>query len=122
VPHFRPTEDHDGTVPVLGYVGESDQTSQEHIAQAYATGHGSTGREEVVAWLATSLANGPRWARDLFDSASEAGFSVDQVKRNKRRAGAESVKDGETGGWFWRLQGQDGTPQEGPGRHPRERG
>lgn len=115
VPHFRPTEDHDGTVPVLGYVGESDQTSQEHIAQAYASGHGSTGRDEVVAWLATSLANGPRWTLDLFESAGEAGFSVHQLKRNKLRAGAESVKYGQTGGWFWRLLGQDGTPEEAQG-------
>lgn len=122
VPHFPPIEDHDGTVPVLGYVGESDRTSQEHIAQAYASGHGSNQRDELVAWLATSLASGPRWARDLFDSASETGFSVDQVKRSKRRAGAESVKDGETGGWFWRLRGQEGGPVEAQDATPGSKG
>jgi hypothetical protein len=113
VRHFAPTEDHDGTVPVLGYVGESDQTSQEHIAQAYASGHGTRGRDDVVAWLATALANGPRWSTDLYGAASEAEYSADQLKRNKLRAGAESVKDGSTGQWFWRLQGQEGTPADG---------
>lgn len=115
VQHFPATEEHDGMVPRLVYVGDTDQTAQQHIAQAHATGHGSGTRDEVVTWLVTALANGPRWATDVVGAAQEAGFSVDQLKRQKRRAGVESVPDGQSKRWFWRLQGQEGIPGDEQG-------
>lgn len=115
VNHFAATDDHDGTVPLLVYVGESDRTSQEHIAQSYATGHGSGVRDEIVAWLVGLLANRPRWQSDIVRDAQGAGFSVDQLKRHKRLAGVESVRDGQTNAWFWRLSGQEGRPADDQG-------
>ena len=114
VPHFPATEDHDGTVPMLAYVGESDQTAQEHIAQTYASGHGSSSRDDLLAWLATYLADGPKWATDLFEAARDNGFSVDQAKRAKKTLHVESDRDGTSNRWFWRLPGQKRTCQRTP--------
>lgn len=110
VPHFPPTEDHDGTVPRLVYAGDADQTAQQLVAQAHSAGHGTGVRDEVVGWLVSALASGPRWQTDVVEAAQEAGFSLDQLKRYKLRAGVESTKDGQRKAWFWRLQGQDGIP------------
>jgi len=115
VARFAATEDHDGTVPLLEYVGETDQTAPQLVAQAHAAGHGSGARDEVVEWLIGELANRPRWHTDLVEAASAAGYSSHQLKRYKLRAGAESVKDGQSGAWFWRLRGQEGTPADTQG-------
>ncbi|MGH3644368.1 MAG: AAA family ATPase [Mycobacterium sp.] len=113
VQHFSPTEDHDGTVPRLAYAGETDQTAQQHIADAFASGRGTDGNDDetVIGWLASYLANGPRWSGDLYGAAEVEGFSVDQAKRAKKRLRAKSVKDGATGTWFTRLPGHEGTPE-----------
>lgn len=115
VAHFAATEDHDGTVPLLEYVGETDQTAPQLVAQAHAAGHGSGARDEVVEWLMGELVNGARWQTDLVEAASAAGYSIHQLKRYKLRAGAESKKDGESAAWFWRLRGQEGTPADTQG-------
>lgn len=36
-PYFAATDEHDGTVPVLSYLGESDRTAREHVAASAAT-------------------------------------------------------------------------------------
>ncbi|SCX15184.1 AAA family ATPase [Mycolicibacterium fluoranthenivorans] len=115
VQHFDATDDFDGMVPRLTYAGESDQTAQERLAQAYAAGRG-LGVEDnpIMGWLASYLASGPRWSNDVYTSAQEAGFSVYQAKRAKTRIGVDAEKDGTTGAWFWRLPGQEGRPQQIP--------
>ncbi|MCT7369618.1 AAA family ATPase [Mycolicibacterium llatzerense] len=115
VAHFSATEDHDGTVPLLEYVGETDQTAPQLVAQAHAAGHGFRVRDEVVEWLIGELVNGARWQTDLVEAASAAGYSIHQLKRYKLRAGVESEKDGQSAAWFWRLRGQDSTPADTQG-------
>ena len=39
VQHFEPTEDHDGTVPLLSYAGDSELTAREYLAETYAAEH-----------------------------------------------------------------------------------
>lgn len=114
--HFTATEDHDGTVPRLTYVGETDQTAQQHIADAYTAGRGANSDDDpVIGWLATYLAGGPRWATDVYSAAEDAGFSTDQAKRAKKRLRVDSGKDGVTKAWFWRLPGQEGSPGDDQG-------
>ncbi|BBZ15870.1 AAA family ATPase [Mycolicibacterium gadium] len=115
VQYFPATEDHDGTVPLLSYVGESEQTAREHIAAVHAAGHDKgRGNDEVVAWLAEFLADGPRWANDVYDAAEVAGYSKDKAKRAKRPLNVKSDKDG-SGRWCWYLpkyQGRKPEPTE----------
>jgi hypothetical protein len=64
--------------------------------------------DDAVAFLRDQLADGQRGAREIFHEAESAGYSRDQMKRAKRRAGVETVrKGGEFGGkgaaWFWTL-------------------
>lgn len=112
VPYFSATDDHDGTVPLLVYIGDSDHTAQEHVAQAYTAGHGASARDEAVAWLAGHLAQGPQWCADLFEAAREAGFSQDQAKRAKGKLKVASIRNGAAGAWFWRLPTQQGLPKD----------
>jgi AAA domain len=114
VPYFSSTEDHDGTVPLLGYVAESAQTAREHVAESYAAGHGSgSTNDDVVAWLASFLAEGPRWAKEIFVAALAAGFSSDKAKRAKHRLRIESERETSTGPWYWCLPQHSGSaPRE----------
>jgi hypothetical protein len=112
--HFASTEDHDGSVPHLVYDGETEQTTKQLIAEAYASGRGSHSRDDVVAWLATQLAGGPRWVNDINQAADDAGHNKHKAKRAKVALKVESVKEGATGAWFWKLPGQQGQPASGP--------
>ncbi|MBP2452524.1 AAA family ATPase [Mycolicibacterium lutetiense] len=115
VQHFNPTDDHDGMVPRLAYAGETGQTAQEHIAEAYTAGRGTSAEDNpVVGWLASHLADGPRWATDVYSAAKETGYSVDQTKRAKKRLSVEAKKDGASA-WYWRLPGHEGSPSGGQG-------
>ena len=58
VQHFEPTEDHDGTVPLLSYVGDSDRTAREHLAENYAAEH-DPGAGDDAAGMAGRLPG--RW-------------------------------------------------------------
>lgn len=112
VQYFPATEDHDGTIPLLCYVGESEQTAREHIAAVHAAGHDKgRGNDEVVAWLAEFLADGPQWATDVYDAAEVVRYSKDKAKRAKRPLNVKSDKDG-TGRWYWYLPKHQGRKPE----------
>ena len=111
IKHFTATEDHDGTVPLLSYAGESDLTAREHLADNYAADRDPSGVDDPLVWLSTFLADGPRWAVDIYTEAEKAGYSKDKAKRAKRKLHAESAHDGDADAWFWRLpQHQGSTP------------
>jgi 5S rRNA maturation endonuclease (ribonuclease M5) len=110
VQRFEPTEDHDGSVPLLTYFGDSDLTAREHIAQAYAASHEPDGNADVLAWLAAELAAGPRWAADVQTAAEIAGYSTAKLKRAKRTLHVQSARETSTGPWFWKLAHHQGTP------------
>lgn len=110
VRHFDPTDDHDGTVPLLTYLGESDLTARDHIADAYAARDIGTDTTDVVAWLAAELAAGPRWATDVQTAAEVARHSDAKLRRAKRTLHVKSRRDGTTGPWFWSLPHHQGRP------------
>ncbi len=61
-------------------------------------------RAEAEAFLETALADGPRPATDVIEEAREVhGISKRTLDRAKKRLRIESVRDGSTGPWNWRL-------------------
>ena len=64
--------------------------------------------DEIVDWLKGYLADGPVPPEQIFkDGMKQGGWSKDQLKRGKDRAGVRSHKDGFKGGWVWELKGAD---------------
>lgn len=104
VSKFERREDDDGTVPRLVHAGQSDQTAREHFADAYAAGRDTETAADVVAFLGTALAGGPRWADGLRTEGEVLGHTIDQLKRAKRKLHVQSVRDGTANAWYWRLE------------------
>ncbi|AFC47917.1 hypothetical protein OCO_15540 [Mycobacterium intracellulare MOTT-02] len=102
--YFPPTEDHDGTVPLLFHAGDSTQTAREHIETNFAASHGEGGGEsdDAVAWLAAYLAAGPRWSTQLHDAREAAGIGVKKLRTAKTRLRVESRRIAD-GPWFMSL-------------------
>jgi hypothetical protein len=103
IQHFPPTDDHDGTVPLLTYLGESTQTAREQLADNYAADHDAGSSDDAVAWLAAVLAGGPRWSADVHGAREEAGISEKKLKSAKKRLNVASERTDSDGPWFMRL-------------------
>lgn len=115
---FEATEDHDGTVPLLRYIGESDVSARDMVADV-ASGDGTDQRHALDDLLLRLLADGPVGATKAQAATEAAGFSTDQTKRAKKRIGAKSVRDSFGGGWVWQLD--QGSAPKGAG-HVDDRG
>jgi hypothetical protein len=100
---FRPTDEHDGRVPFLIYVGESAKTAREHLADNYASNRDAGGQDDATGWLAAFLGPGPRWSTDVHQAREAAGISENKLKGAKRRLNVESTRAGANGPWFMRL-------------------
>ncbi len=79
-------------------------------------------RDAVATWLQNYIGDkGEVPAKELLRAGSQDGFSADQLKRAKTRAGVVSRKGGMTGGWVWALsegstEGSEGSalPEPAP--------
>jgi hypothetical protein len=100
---FRPTDEHDGKVPFLTYVGESAKTAREHLADNYASNRDTGGQDDATGWLAAFLGPCPRWSTDVHEAREAAGISEKKLKGAKRRLNVESARVGADGPWFMRL-------------------
>ncbi len=101
---FDPTEDHDGTVPLLAHLYESDRTIKQHVLGAFDSERGDD--DDVDAWLTAFLKEGDEGkqkATEVFKATDAAGFSKDKAKRAKQRLGVMSVRPGGDGPWFWQM-------------------
>ena len=116
IQHFPPTEDSDGTVPLLTYAGESERTAREHIADAYDTDHGSDtqDRDDAERWLRDYLTQeGPRArSADAKREAAKAGISDKVLRRARNRLGITISYEGMPATSVWSLpdQAADTTP------------
>jgi hypothetical protein len=98
---FEESVSGDGTVPRLDYLGSDNRT----INEAVADNHNDERREKSTAaidkWLRVALADGSVRASELNQQATGNGYSVDQLRRAKDRAGTLSRKVG--GVWYVQL-------------------
>jgi hypothetical protein len=88
IQYFEPTEEHDGTVPLLAYLGDSTLTAREHISDSYETEHGEDrqDRTEALNWLAEYLAiEGPSAkSSDAKKAAKAAGIAERTLQRARK--------------------------------------
>jgi len=91
VQYFEPSEEHDGTVPLLQYLGDSTLTAREHIADSYETEHGEDkqDRTEAVKWLEEYLAmEGPSVrSSEAKRAAKTAGIAERTLQRARKELG-----------------------------------
>jgi hypothetical protein len=103
VSFFRPTDEHNGRVPLLTYTGESAKTAREQLAANYASIRDTGGQDDAMAWLAAFLGPGPRWSTDVHQAREAAGISEKKLKLAKKRLNVESARADADGPWFMRL-------------------
>ena len=105
---FEPTEDHDGTIPLLEWQGSTGKTIKQHVAEIAAAGREQrrrpTGAEEFLREL---LADGePHPVAELLDDGKQNGFSADQMKRAKEKVATAfqaKLPDSDKRCWYWQA-------------------
>ncbi|WJR33390.1 AAA family ATPase [Mycobacteroides immunogenum] len=91
----RATDDDNGTVPRLKYVGDSTKTARQAAEEK---------KPEFADWLRDILAEGPLPSADVLDMAKRDGVSQYQLAKAKDYLLVESYKDSEfQGKWHMRL-------------------
>lgn len=124
VQHFEPTDDNDGTVALLNYIGESEHTAREYLAVAAELGGeepgGNPARAFVYDYLLTQ--GGEASASDVLKAGRAAGFTDQEVKdarRRHRKPRIESRKASFGDGWVWAIAvDQGGTATQGGTESP----
>jgi hypothetical protein len=105
---FEPTDDHDGTVPLLEWQGFTGKTMKQHVAEIAAANREQrrqpTGAEEFLREL---LADGkPHAAAELIDDGKQNGFSDRQMQRAKDKiatAFQAKLPGDEKRRWYWQA-------------------
>lgn len=122
IQHFPPSEDSDGTVPLLAYAGDSERTAREHIADAYETEHGTDTQDRADAerWLRDYLTQeGPRArSAETKREAAKAGLSEKVIRRARNRLGVIVGYEGMPATSVWSLPDQvadDAPDSRAPG-------
>lgn len=112
VQHFPPSEEHDGTVPELIHVGDSDRTAADHIAETYDREHGEdpASRTEAEVWLADFL--GASDAESVSSqtckaAAKKSGISERSLQRAVKSLGVTVTSDGFPRVTHWSIGGGD---------------
>jgi putative DNA primase/helicase len=84
-----------------------DGSAREVLAEAETDPLSEDGESaaDVEAFVRGSLAGGPLSAKVFKADAEGAGYRWHTVQRAAKRLGAESRKDGMSGGWRWGFQG-----------------
>ncbi|MBF6081450.1 AAA family ATPase [Nocardia cyriacigeorgica] len=89
------TDEDDGSVGKLVYVGVSTKTAREHAEEV---------KPEYADWLNDFLADGPQPSSRLNEEAKLEGITTYQLNQAKKYLGVESYKDKEfQGKWFVTL-------------------
>jgi hypothetical protein len=73
--------------------------------------------DAAAEFLQSMLEGGGRAPKEIEKEGKVAGFSLDQLKRAKRRADVHSVKEGfgDSGRWVWALREHPETPERPKG-------
>ncbi|OSC30695.1 hypothetical protein B8W69_06570 [Mycobacterium vulneris] len=113
--HFQDRFEDEGSVPRLQYIGQSDKTIRQHVAEMSTLKR--AGDDETVSaqvWLAGFLRDGPQWSNTVVEAAKERGISKDRVDRAKLKIHAISKRVDGNGGWFMCLPEHEGRQPETP--------
>jgi hypothetical protein len=118
--HSPPTEDDDGTVPLLMYVGDSDRTARQHVAASADPAGDEPGGNPAQRFLYDYLntPDGEAPAADVIKAGRAAGFNEQELKDARRRARKPRIDSRKANfgeGWVWALC--DERCDEG-GSHP----
>jgi AAA domain len=112
VPHFEKTDDSDGSVPRLEYVGESDLTAREHIAAAYEDDRSE--RQDCNAaqrWLSEYLTMNPgAKSADAKAGAKKADIAERTLQRARKRLDVVVDYTGMPAVTTWTLPTQEDVP------------
>jgi hypothetical protein len=116
---FPPTDDTDGTVPRLRYLGDSEKTAREIVAELSDSQHAdeeeASSREDAKVWLEAFL-DGPGGvlATDVRKASTKAlACSWSTVQRAARDLGVVMTRTGNPPTPVWRLEGRGPRGQEG---------
>lgn len=122
VAHFTPTADHDGTVPRLGFLGQSDRTARDHLADSADTSSDEPGGNPAQAFIRAHLMGqgGECAAADVLKAGRTSGFSDQELKDARRRSRKPRIASRKASfgdGWVWAIaDDEDGSnPQGGTG-------
>lgn len=121
VQHFKPTEDDDGTVARLHYLGDSNLTAREHLEANHAAAHGEdeedrNAAQEFVLNYIDNQPDGEAKAGDVIKAGRAAGFSENDIKNARKRSKRPKIKSTTSGignGWVWRVEPEDFDPLQG---------
>jgi len=89
----EPTDDDDGTVPVLEYVEDSDQTASEHSEE----------KEPEAQWLFEFLNDGPKERTEVFDAAKAKGFKTYRIYEVATKLKVDKERKDFGGPTIWSL-------------------
>jgi hypothetical protein len=95
---FEVTAASDGTVGRLDFLGMSDRTIKQHLADGPALGGGESRTDPVDQWLTARLADGRVPSADITREADELDFGPGQLRGSKERLKVSSRKIGTT--WY----------------------
>ena len=117
-PFFEPTEEHDGTVPLLSYIGDSDRTAREHVAASVEEGADEPGGNPAKLFIYEYLIRrgGEAPAVDVLKEGRKAGFGEQELKDARRRHRDPRIVSRKANfgeGWVWALAYEGGDGPEG---------
>jgi hypothetical protein len=98
---FPSTDQNDGTVARLDYLGPDGRTIPEALGDQFQDKQPERKTDAIDNWLRTALVNGAVRSTDLEMHATEQGYSPSQLHRSRVRIKASAVKEG--GEWFTEL-------------------
>lgn len=101
VQHFAPTDQNDGTVARLDYLGTDGRTITDALADQCQEKQPERKTDAVDNWLSAALANGAVRSTDLEERAKERGYTPSQLHRSRGRIKARAVRVGDE--WFTEL-------------------
>jgi hypothetical protein len=107
VQHFPSTDQNDGTVARLGYLGTDGRTITDALADQLLDKQPERKTDAIDDWLRAALASGAVRSTDLEERAKEQGYNPSQLHRSHPRQG-----QGRQGRWRM-VHRTMTTPSEG---------
>ncbi len=108
VQHFPSTDQNDGTVPRLDYLGTDGRTITDALADQLRDKQPERKTDAIDKWLRAALGSGAVRSTDLEERAKEQGYTPSQLHRSRTRVKARAFKVGER-----MVHGTMTTPSEG---------